>query len=178
MLCQNTYITAIFFKKVHGLSLGFPSGDITTSLSLWQGKSDKQPCKICTYLQQLNKCASSFFRHQSTSGLTFRFPWHPGTFYWQTTKVALGRHLGMTANISSRYLGITTFLPTDSSSLMTDSNNDGEFSLLYADSALWDPTTSAMWGSLNFCPKSHSSKCIPSHRGSELLFPRRAPREM
>ena len=28
-----------------------------------------------------------------------------------------------------------------------------EFSLLCADSALWDPTTSAMWGSLNFCPK-------------------------
>ena len=28
-----------------------------------------------------------------------------------------------------------------------------EFFLLCADSALWDPTTSATWGSLNFCPK-------------------------
>ena len=75
MFYENTYIAAIF-KRACGLSSGLPNGDVTTSFSLQQRRSDKQPCMILCQLiatKLIGKHAQSFFRHQSTSRLTFDF---------------------------------------------------------------------------------------------------------
>ena len=75
MFYQNTYIGAVF-QRAHGLSLGFPSSDITTSFPIQQQELYNQPHTILhwfTIAKLTGKCGQLFFRHQSTSRLTFNF---------------------------------------------------------------------------------------------------------
>ena len=65
-----------FSWRAHGLSLEFPSGDITTSFPIQQQELCNQPCTILcwfTIAKLTGKHAQLFFRHQSTSRLTFNF---------------------------------------------------------------------------------------------------------
>ena len=72
---QVTYIATIFWRAC-GLSLGFPSGDITTSFPTqpWQlfNQLHTHLCRSVT-TKLTGKHAQLFLRHQSTSRLTFNF---------------------------------------------------------------------------------------------------------
>ena len=74
MFYQNTHIVAICM--LHGLSLGFPSSDVTTSFPLWYWELHNQPCTILcqiTITKLTCKDAQLLFRHHSTSRPTFNF---------------------------------------------------------------------------------------------------------
>ena len=76
---------------------------------------------------------------------------HLGTFHKQTTKVAGRRHPGITASVSPRHLDTTACELTGSFPSITDSDNMSDFLCLSTDVGLWDTSTKATWGLLDFC---------------------------